>query len=487
MSASGGGGSIILAEFAAIMNFDEFIATFGETLVDTNKIRPCCGVYFTEDDLDAAIRVFEIELITTKTLNLCLISILGGEIKEERVLSNPKCQIMCLTALFGNYYMEILTTDDRSALWESIKHDLLPNDWIMHSTMHSGMGEITSHREQKYSSTIKLVTTAYATHSSYYFDELNIVDPQKWLDKKLDKYLSELSGKYLNSIKETMIKEKNKYETTKEDEHKETIKSLFKIHKLGESYISHSSDKIHLFETFMTGEENGGITGHNSTIISLIPKAGEDLRTFFKKYFAIKLSNRGDREIEYYRQISGLIDIVELNGLIIDIQKQKGHNSTYVFACFKSSDAFNFLQTPMFELLVALAQRDRNENALMMLSSLQFCNPELTRYKFVNALMRREYERDEFRLGPLIALFNSLAEDMVVYDNGCKTCPASATHVSAEFEGIEVGSSQDALTQDVMDYANKLHKEFGGSKKKRRRTRKRTLKQQKRSTRKKRR
>jgi hypothetical protein len=141
----------------------------------------------------------------------------------------------------------------------------------------------------------------------------------------------------------------------------------------------------------------------------------------------------------------------------------------------------------MFELLVALAQRDRNENALMMLSSLQFCNPELTRYKFVNALMRREYERDEFRLGPLIALFNSLAEDMVVYDNGCKTCPASATHVSAEFEGIEVGSSQDALTQDVMDYANKLHKEFGGSKKKRRRTRKRTLKQQKRSTRKKRR
>jgi hypothetical protein len=484
MSASGGGGSIILAEFVATMNFDEFIATFGEKLVDTNKIRPCCGIYFTEDDLDAAIRVFEIELITTKTLNLCLRSILGGEIREERVLSNPKCQIMCLTALFGNHYMEILTTDDRSALWESSKHDLLPNDWIMHSTMHSGMGEITSHREQKYSSTIKLVTTAHATHSSYYFDELNIVDPQKWLDKKLDKYLSELSGKYLNSIKETMIKEKNKYETTKEDEHKETIKSLFKIHKLGESYISHSSDKIHLFETFMTGEENGGETRHNSTIISLIPKAGEDLRTFFKKYFAIKLSNSGDREIEYYRQISGLIDTVELNGLIIDIQKQKGHNSTYAFACFKSSDAFNYLQTPMFELLVALAQRDRNEDALIMLSSLQFCNAELTRDRFVNRLMRREYERDEFRLGPLIALFNSLAEDMVVYDNGCKTCPASATHISKAFETGEIGSSQDQFTQPVMDYVNQLPDSLGGSKKKRGTKRRR---RQKKSTKKKRR
>ena len=483
MSASGGG-----AESVATMDFNNFIATFGEKLVDPDKIRPCCSIYFTEDDLDAAIRVFEIELLTTKTLNLCLRSILGGEIHEERVLSNPKCQIMCLTALFGNHYMEMLTTPNRNALWESIKHDLLPNDWIMHSTMHSGMGEITSHREQKYSSTIKLVTTAEATHSSYYFNELNVVDPQKWLGKHLEDYLNELSRRYLNSIKETMIKEKNKYETTKEDDHKNTIKSLFKIHKLGRSYRLHSRDKIHLFETFMTGEENGGgITGHNSTIISLIPKASEELRTFLKKYFTIKLSNSRDREIEYYRKIYESIDTPDMNELIIDIQKKKGSDSTYAFACFKSSDAPDFLQTPMFELLVAIAERDKKDDALMMLCSLQFCNPELTRYKFVNALMRREYERDEFRLGPLIAMFDSLAENMVVYDNGCKSCPVSATHVTAEFEGIEVGSSQDALTQDVMDYANKLHKEFGGSKKKRRRTRKKTLKQQKKSTRKKRR
>lgn len=467
MSASGGGGSMILAEFVATMNFDEFIATFGEKLVDTNKIRPCCGVYFTEDDLDAAIRVFEIELITTKTLNLCLRSILGGEIREERVLSNPKCQIMCMTALFGNHYMEILTTPERSTLWESIKMDLLPNDWVIHSTMHSGMGEITSHREQKYSSTIKLVTTAQATHSSYFFYELNIVDPQKWLDKKLDKYLTELSRQYLNSIKETMIREKTKYEKTKDDEHKNHIKSLFKIHKLGESYVSHSPDKIHLFETFMLGEENGGGTRDNSTIISLIPKASDELRTFLKNYFTIKLSNPEDREIEYYRQISGLIDTIDLNDWIINIQKQKGSNQAYAFACFKSSDAFNYLQTPVFELLVALAQRDRNENALMMLSSLQFCNPELTRYKFINLLMRREYARDEFRLGPLIALFDSVAEDMVVYDNGCKTCPATATHISEAFETGEIGSSQDQFTQPVIDYVNQLSHSLGGSKKKR--------------------
>jgi hypothetical protein len=328
--------------------------------------------------------------------------------------------------------------------------------------MHSGMGEITSHKEQQYSSKIKLVTTAYATHTSYYFDELNIVDPQKWLDKNLDKYLSELSDRYLNLLEAMMKTEETKFKTTNKDEHKETIKSIFKIHKLRESYNLHLSDKIHLFETFMSGEEYGGETQHNSTIFELILKASEEFKTFFKKYLIIKLLNAEDSEIEYYRQIYELIDTVDLNELIINIQKQKGVNPTYAFACFKSSDNPDFLQTPMFELLVALAHRDRNENALMMLCTLQFCNPELTRNRFVNRLMRREYARDEFRLGPLIALFDSLAEDMVVYDNGCKTCPVSATHISKEFDKGEIGSSQDASTQDAFKYVDSLSTAAGG-------------------------
>ena len=463
MSAFGGGAEPRpSAEFVATMDFDNFIATFGETIVDLDKIRPCCSIYFTEDDLDAAIRVFEIELITTKTLNLCLRSILGGEIHEERVLSDPKCKIVCLTALFGNYYREILTTPDRNALWESVKHDFLPNEWVVHSTMHSGMGEITSHREQKYSSTIKFVTTAYATHSSYYFNELNIVDPQKWLGNNLDKYLSELSIRYFKLMGDMMIDEKNKFVKTNADEHKETIKSIFKIHRLRESYNLHSRDTIHLFETFMTGEENGGSTKKNSTIFALILKASEELRTFFKKYLIIKLSNATDSEIEYYRKNFESIDAPDMNELIIDIQKKKSETSTYAFACFKSSDNPNFLQTPVFELLVALAQKDRNDNALMMLSSLQFCNPEITRDTFINRLMRREYARDEFRLGPLIALFDSLAENMVVYDNGCKSCPASATHISEAFDKGIVGSSQDEYTQDALKYVDSLSTAAGG-------------------------
>jgi len=76
--------------------------------------------------------------------------------------------------------------------------------------------------------------------------------------------------------------------------------------------------------------------------------------------------------------------------------------------------------------------------------------------------MRREYARDEFRLGPLIALFDSLAEDMVVYDNGCKTCPVSATHISKEFDKGEIGSSQDASTQDAFKYVDSLSTAAGG-------------------------
>ena len=465
MSAFGGGAEqTSSAESVATMDFDNFIATFGETIVDLDKIKPCCSIYFTENDLDSAIRVFNNESITKNPLlNLCLESILRGEIHEDRVLSDPICQIMCLTALFGNHYRDILTTPDRNALWESVKRDLLPNEWVMHSTMHSGMGEITSNKEQQYSSTIKFVTTAYATHTSYYFNELNIVDPQKWLDKNLDKYLSELSDRYLNLLEEMMKTEETKFKTTKKDEHKETIKSIFKIHKLRESYNLHSPKKIPFFETFTVGEEEGGETNHNSTEFELILKASEEYRTFLKKYLIIKLSNATDSEIEYYSEILKLIDTVDLNGLIIDIQTQKGKNPTYAFACFKSSDNPKFLQTPVFELLVALAQEDRNDNALMMLSSLQFCNPELTRDRFVNRLMRREYARDEFRLGPLIALFDSLAEDMVVYDNGCKSCPVSATHISKEFDKGIVGSSQDVLTQDALEYAESLSGAGGGS------------------------
>lgn len=466
MSAFGGGAEPRpSAESVATMDFDNFIATFGETIVDLDKIRPCCSIYFTEDDLDSAI-TFEPELITTKTLNLCLRSILGEEINEERVLSNPICQIMCLTALFGNYYREILTTPDRNALWESIRNDVFPNEWVAHSTMHSGMGEILSDSKTEYSSTIKFVTTAMPSHTSYYFDELNIVDPQKWLGTDLKNYLSELSNRYLDLLKKMINEQKTKFETTNADEHKETIKSIFKIHESGSSYVLHQHDTIHLFETFMTGEEDGGPTKKNSTIFAGIFKESEEFRTFFKKYLIIKLSNaKTDSETKYYSEINKSIDTPDLNKLIIDIQKKKSETSTYAFAFFKSSDNLNFLQTPVFELLVALANKRGDYHALMMLSSLQFCNPELTRNRFVNELMRRDYDRDEFRLGPLIAMFGRLAKNVIVYDNGCKSCPASATHISNEFgsvPGFKVGSSQEASTQDATDYANRLSTAAGG-------------------------
>ena len=227
---------------------------------------------------------------------------------------------------------------------------------------------------------------------------------------------------------------------------------IFKQNKSHESYL----EQIDYFERFLSGDERGGKTGLNTTIVSLIPKESADrkLTNFLEKYFQIKLSEEHDDETQYYTKIFELLRETPINDWSRIIQKDKSANPTYAFA-FNGSNKLNKLQTPMMELAIAIARKKNSISSCMCLSTFIFSNMEANEKKIIDKLLRSG-ESYKIRFGFVTALLDNLSLQQVIFDNSCK-----GGHVDVQykyqkaFPDLDFGNSQDQNTQDVIETARK--------------------------------
>jgi len=220
------------------------------------------------------------------------------------------------------------------------------------------------------------------------------------------------------------------------------------------------------FETFLYGDENGSTTGHNTTIVALIPRASLNLYNFLRQYFALKSFDATESELSYYHEMYAGMPRLEkytdeptflnaLNDWIIEVQSRKRGYIPYMFAFTKCSDAPEKLQTPMYELIVAQAIKKGDINSVMSLSALLFINSEKPSGRLINELLRETSQKDVLRFCPTMSLIGKNINFGII-DMGCKAAKFSAYEILIEYSQGELGSSLDAETQSVMDRANFL-------------------------------
>jgi hypothetical protein len=532
--ASGGGADSSFAESVAnIKSPEEFIEKFGNHSVDPRHIIPCCSLYYTEESLELVKTKTELlksskEDNANPTLNECLTAIVDDEyVGPHTIKKQPIAKMLCLTAVFGNHWKDILEIKARTDLWDSLDGVELPREWVVSINSHGSRINKITPGNFSYEHTTSFVSTACPGTSAFYIEKHSIIDPEIILNDELrDEHLIKRSDEYLDSIGESIEKrmkdyddlqlqkinafEKYKKNPTREtilkygeisseiNDQKDNLKSLVKIFKQNKSHESYL-EQIDYFERFLSGDERGGKTGVNTTIVSLIPKESADrkLTNFLEKYFRIKLSEEHDDETQYYTKIFELLRETPINDWSRIIQKDKSANPTYAFA-FNGSNKLNKLQTPMMELAIAIARKKNSISSCMCLSTFIFSNMEANEKKIIDRLLRSG-ESYKIRFGFVTALLDNLTLQQVIFDNSCK-----GGHVDVQykyqktFPDLDFGNSQDQNTQDVIETARKCggvcsqfaqtgkcvrgsncrfsHKKGGKSKKKRRRQRKKITK-----------
>ena len=219
-SASGGGAESSFAESVAnIKDAKEFIDTFGEYTVDPRHIIPCCSLYYREESLEMA--KTKTELLksenkddTNPTLNECLTKILDDEyLGPSSILHHPIAKMLCLTAVFGNHWKDILEIKARTDLWDSLNLEELPREWVVSINSHGSRINKITPGNFSYEHTSSFVSTACPGTSAFYIEKHSIIDPEIILNDELrDEHLIKQSDKYLDSIGESIEKRMKDYD-----------------------------------------------------------------------------------------------------------------------------------------------------------------------------------------------------------------------------------------------------------------------------------
>jgi hypothetical protein len=490
-SASGGGPEFSFAEsLANIKTPEEFIEKFGNHSVDPRHIIPCCSLYYQEESLELVKTKTELLKSSNKdntnpTLNKCLDAIVDDEYVGPHIIKrHPIAKMLCLTALFGNHWEDILKIKARTDLWDSLNLEELPREWVFCINSHGSRIDKITPGNFTYENTKSFVSTACPGTSAFYIEKQSIIDPEIFLNDELrDEHLIKRSDEYLDSIEESIVKRMKDYDelqlqkidafekykknpnnanlleygkiSSEIDIQKDNLKSLVKIFMQNKSHESYL-ELIEYFERFLSGDEKGGKTGLNTTILSLILTESADgkSRNFLEKYFRIKLAEEHDDETQYYTKIYELLRETPMNDWSRIIQTDKTANPTYAFA-FNGSKKLNKLQTPMIELAIAIARKKNSISSCMCLSSFIFSNMEANENTIIDKLLRtgKSYK---IRFGFVTALLDSLSTQQVIYDNSCK-----GGHVDVQYKyqkaypDLDFGGSQDQNTQDVIATARK--------------------------------
>ncbi len=487
-AASGGGPEHSFAEYLKNMiskgtagNAERFIDKFGEHPVDPLHIIPCCSLYYTEETLELV--KTETEKLkkddANPTLNECLDKIVDDEyVGPHVILKHPIAKMLCLTAVFGNHWKDILEIKDRTDLWDSLNLEELPREWVVSINSHGNRIDKLTPGNFTYNHTTSYVSTACPGSSAFYNEKHSIIDPEIILnDEVRDEHLIKRSDEYLDSIGESIEKRMKDYDDlqlqkidafkeynenpTREnilkygeikseiDDQKNNLKSLVKIFKQNKSHESYL-EQINYFERFLYGDEKGGKTGLNTTIVSLIPKESAELTNFLEKYFRIKLAEEHDDETQYYTKISELLRITPINDWTRMIQEDKIANPTYAFA-FNGSKKLNKLQTPMIELAIAIAHKTNKIGFCMCLSSFIFSNMENAENTIIDRLLRSD-DSYRIRFGVVSLLLDNLTLQQVIFDNSCKGGHVDVRYkYQKAFPDLDFGNSQDQNTQDMLE------------------------------------
>lgn len=490
---SGGGAEVQLSfaeSIANIKNAKEFIDTFGEYTVDPRHVIPCCSLYYREESLEMAKRKTELLKLENKdntnpTLNECLTKILDDEyVGPFSILRNPVAKILCLTAVFGNRWKDILEIKARTDLWELFDGVELPTEWVLYINSHGTRIDKMTPGNFSYEHTASFVSTACPGTSAFYHEENSIIDPEIILNDELrDEEFIKRSKIYLDGIGKDIETRLKKYDSlqlekleavekykknpnaanllefgkisSEIDKQKDNLKSLVKIFMQNKSHESYLK-LIQYFERFLTGDEGGGISGNNTTIVSLIPKESADgkLTKFLEKYFEVKLSEAADDETQYYREKLELLRKTPINDWIRLVQADKTVNPTYAFA-FNGSNKLNKLQTPMLELSIAIAHKKNSIGSCMCLSTFIFSNMESKENKFIDKLLSED-EHYKIRFGFVTSLLDNLSSRQVIFDNSCKGGNSDVDEeYRAKFPKLDLNNSQDPDTQPIIETARK--------------------------------
>lgn len=491
----------ITAEFVANMTEAEFVETFGKYTVDPQHVRPCCSLFYTEETLEGVIKDIEFFKLEPNGRNPTLAECFTIILKEpDNILISPHSKIYCLTALLGNHYMDILATPARKNLWASLT-DPLPDEIVANLTTHSSMNKLKSNNCKL--NLKNYITTAYPTTSAFYYKTLDIQDPNSLLkvdETETTEYTDLLSKEYFYFIRRDLLTYKRKYDNYKtqlskaaiahasaesQEEKKEiyndmigiminknealnALKSFIKILRNGKSYVPNKLENVGLFNSFINGDINGGSTGPNSTLVSIIPKASPQLYSFLEKYFREKRSDELSDEFSYYKKMWSLMPkpqslinppekiiqsqpfLEKLNDWIKKVQAHKHEQNPYAFAFTKCSDAPEKLQSPMYELIVAQAFQKEDAESLMSLSALLFFNSENPRDRLINHLLRQNSTQDECVSCAILALMSKHSQPMSVMDTGCKASAKTAYEILEHYSQAIIGSSQDEDTQHAI-------------------------------------